>query len=89
MTGSRSRRFIGGISIGYLHTALVTIVGLWLTPYLLRHLDQHDFGLWLLTTQLLFYLGLTDFGIVALLPREIAFATGRARVTLASTCRLL
>ena len=38
----------------------MTIAGLWLTPYLLHHLDQHDFGLWLLTTQMLFYLGLMD-----------------------------
>ena len=47
MTASRTRRFVGGLSVGYLHTAIVTIVGLWLTPYLLRHLDQHDYGLWL------------------------------------------
>ena len=72
MTASRTRRFVGGLSLGFLHTAIVTIVGLWLTPYLLRHLDQHDYGLWLLTLQMLFYLALTDVGIVALLPREIA-----------------
>ena len=47
-TSSRTRRFVGGLSVGYLHTAIVTIVGLWLTPYLLRHLEQHDYGLWLL-----------------------------------------
>ena len=89
VSGSRTRRFVGGLSVGYLHTAIVTIVGLWLTPYLLRHLDQHDYGLWLLTTQILFYLGLTDVGIVALLPREIAFTTGRAGVTLADDLRQL
>ena len=61
---------------------MVTIAGLWLTPYLLHHLDQHDFGLWLLATQMLFYLGLMDVGVVALLPREIAFTTGRAGATL-------
>ncbi len=77
-TASRTRRFVGGLSLGFLNTAVVTIVGLWLTPYLLRHLDQHDYGLWLLTLQMLFYLALTDVGIVALLPREVAFATGRA-----------
>lgn len=81
MTASRTRRFIGGLGVGYLHTAIVTIVALWLTPYLLRHLDEHDYGLWIVTTQMLFYLALTDIGIVALLPREIAFATGRAGAT--------
>ena len=87
MTASRTRRFVGGLSLGYLHTAIVTIVGLWLTPYLLRHLDQHDYGLWLLTAQMLFYLALTDVGIVALLPREVAFTTGRAGETAADGLR--
>ena len=54
------------------------IVGLWLTPFLLRNIGQHDYGLWLVGTQLLTYLTLTDFGVVALLPIETAQATGRA-----------
>ena len=89
MTTSRTRRFVGGLSVGYLHTAIVTLVGLWLTPYLLRQLEQHDYGLWLLTAQILFYLALTDVGIVALLPRQIAFTTGRASETLADDVRRL
>ena len=89
MTASRMRRFVGGLTVGYLHTAIVTMVGLWLTPYLLRHLDQHDYGLWLLTAQVLFYLALTDLGVVALVPREVAFTTGRAAETAADDLRHL
>jgi O-antigen/teichoic acid export membrane protein len=89
MTTSRTRRFVGGLGLGFLHTAIVTLVGLWLTPYLLRRLDQHDYGLWLLTLQMLFYLALTDVGIVALLPREVAFATGRAAEARADNLRRL
>jgi O-antigen/teichoic acid export membrane protein len=81
MTASRMRRFVGGVTVGYLHTVIVTMVGLWLTPYLLRHLDQHDYGLWLLAAQVLFYLALIDLGVVALVPREVAFTTGRATGT--------
>ena len=88
-TSSRTSRFVGGLSVGYLHTAIVTIVGLWLTPYLLRKLDQHDYGLWLLTAQILFYLALTDIGIVALLPREVAYKTGQAGESTADDLRLL
>ena len=80
MTGpsapTRTRRFLGGLSVGYVHTALVAVASLWLTPYLLRHLGQHDYGLWLLASQLLLYLGLMDLGVVALLPREVAYASG-------------
>ena len=73
---TRSRRFLGGLSLGYLHTAVVILVGLWLTPYLLRHLGQHDYGLWLLAAQVVLYLGLMDLGVVALLPRDVAYASG-------------
>jgi O-antigen/teichoic acid export membrane protein len=53
-------------------------VGLWLTPFLLRHLGSHDYGLWLLGAQVLVYLSLMDLGIVQLVPRDVAIAAGRA-----------
>jgi O-antigen/teichoic acid export membrane protein len=74
---SRTRRLLGGISLGYLQAALSMVVALWLTPFLLHHLEEHDYGLWLLAAQMLFYLALTDIGLVALVPRDVAFATGR------------
>ena len=75
---TRSRRFFGGLSLGYSYQAVVMLVGLWLTPFLLKRLGQHDYGLWLVGLQILSYLMLMDFGVVALLPRETAYATGRA-----------
>ena len=75
---SRTKRFIGGLSLGYINMALVTLTGLWLTRFLLKRLGQHDYGLWLVGTQMLNYLMLMDFGVVALLPRETAYALGRA-----------
>lgn len=75
---TRTHRFLGGVSLGYLLLVLATVVGLWLTPFLLRNIGTHDLGLWLITTQILGYLMLLDLGVVALAPRETAFATGRA-----------
>ena len=69
---------MSGLAFAYGNQALVMVVGLWLTPFLLRHLGQHDFGLWLTALQIMTYLALADFGIVALLPRTVAYATGRA-----------
>jgi O-antigen/teichoic acid export membrane protein len=77
---SRTKRFVSGISFGYAGQVLTTLVGLWLTPFLLFRIGQHDYGLWLVGTQLMFYLALLDLGVVALLPRETAFATGRASI---------
>jgi O-antigen/teichoic acid export membrane protein len=74
---SRTRRFLGGVSIGYVSMVLALVVGLWLTPFLLGRIGTHDFGLWLIATQILGYLMLLDLGVVALAPRETAYATGR------------
>lgn len=75
---SRMSRFLGGVSLGYVHLLLVTVVGLWMTPFLLGRVGSHTLGVWLMLQQVLGYLLLTDFGVSALLPREAAFATGRA-----------
>jgi O-antigen/teichoic acid export membrane protein len=75
---SRSKRFFHGVVFGYGNQVLVMVAALWLTPFLLRHLGQHDYGLWLTALQIMTYLALADFGIVALLPRTVAYATGRA-----------
>ena len=75
---TRTHRFLGGVVLGYTHLVLVTVVGLWMTPFLLGRLGQHTLGLWLIAQQLLGYLLLMDIGVTALLPRETAFATGRA-----------
>jgi len=75
---SRTSRFLSGIGFGYASQILTTLVGFGLTPFLLYRVGQHDYGLWLVGTQLMAYLALLDLGIIALLPRETAFATGRA-----------
>jgi O-antigen/teichoic acid export membrane protein len=78
MRDGRLRRFLGGLGLGYVQTAATILVGLWVTPFLLRRLGSNDYGLWLVGTQVLTYLALLDVGIVALVPREIAAAAGRA-----------
>lgn len=75
---SRTQRFLGGVGTGYVSMVLTIVVGLWLTPFFLGRIGTHDYGLWLITTQILGYLMLLDLGVVALAPRETAYATGRA-----------
>jgi O-antigen/teichoic acid export membrane protein len=75
---SRSKRFLGGAIFGYSYQIMAMLSALWLTPFLLHHLGQHDYGLWLTALPILNYLMLADFGIVALLPRTVAYSTGRA-----------
>lgn len=75
---SRTTRLLHGAAFGYANQVLVTLVGIWLTAFLLGRLGQADYGVWLVGTRILGYLLLLDVGVVALLPREVAFATGRA-----------
>src|SRR5437867_4323440 len=82
-TENRTSRFIGGFGLGLLQQILVLVVGLWLTPFFLRRLGQHEYGVWLVITQVTAYLGLMDLGVVGLLPRETAFAVGRGGVAAA------
>ncbi|HEX4773100.1 MAG TPA: hypothetical protein VH351_19860 [Bryobacteraceae bacterium] len=77
---SRTRRFLDGVALTYANQVFVMLVGLWLTPFLLHHLGQHDFGLWLIGLKALSYLSLLDIGVLALLPREVAYAKGRMAV---------
>jgi O-antigen/teichoic acid export membrane protein len=74
---TRTQRFLRGFLSGYVHLAAATIAGLWLTPFFLGHLGQGTYGLWLVGTQIIAYLLLMDLGVVALLPRETAYVTGR------------
>lgn len=75
---SRTRRILGGASIGYVHQAAVILLGIWLTPFLLRRVGQHEYGLWLVAGQLLGYLALLDLGVLAILPREVAALSGQS-----------
>jgi len=75
----RTRRFLGGVGLTLLNQGLVLLVGLWFTRFALGTLGQHEYGLWLVALQIVGYLGLLDLGVVALLPRETAFAAGREK----------
>jgi hypothetical protein len=48
------------LALTYSYQAIITIAGLLLAPLCLSTLGQHDDGLWLVATQLLTYLTLTD-----------------------------
>jgi O-antigen/teichoic acid export membrane protein len=75
----RTRRFLGGMSLTLLNQIIALLVGLWFTRFALGRLGQHEYGLWLVGLQIVAYLGLLDLGVVALLPRETAFAAGREK----------
>jgi O-antigen/teichoic acid export membrane protein len=73
---SRTRSFLFGAFFTYLYQAAVMLVGLWLTPFFIRVLGRHDYGIWLVGLQVLTFLLLADFGIIAVSSRDVARAHG-------------
>jgi O-antigen/teichoic acid export membrane protein len=73
---SRTRQFIRGVGTNYINQAVVMLVGLWMTRFLLETLGSYTYGLWYQIPQILAYLALVDAGVGGLLPREVAHATG-------------
>jgi O-antigen/teichoic acid export membrane protein len=67
---------------------LSTVVGLWFTPFILRHVGPRDFGLWSVGLPVITYVGLIDFGVIAILQRDVAFALGEAEGDIARAVAL-
>jgi O-antigen/teichoic acid export membrane protein len=73
---SRTGRILKAVAIGYGFQLVVAATGLALTPFLLSRLGTDEFGSWLVIGQVLGLLGLLDLGVTAVLPREVARASG-------------
>src|ERR1700694_410009 len=77
LTPGRTRRFVDAVKVGYVSQAVLMVGGLYLTPLILSRIGQHDYGLWLVGLQITTYLLVLDLGVVALLPRDVAYASHR------------
>lgn len=75
---SRTVRATIAAAFTYGQAATRVITGLWLIPFILRHLGARTYGLWLASGELLAYAAMTDFGVVLTLPWLIAEADGQA-----------
>lgn len=76
---SRTNRYLKGLAGNYISQGIILLAGLWLTRFLLSRLGQDEYGRWLVVLQVLTTLELTDLGVMAVLPREVAFRTGDAQ----------
>jgi len=74
---SRTTRFLKGFGLGYVNILVMTVAGFFLTRFFLHHLGQTDYGYWLIASQLLSFAMFLDLGVATILPREIAYITGR------------
>jgi O-antigen/teichoic acid export membrane protein len=78
LSGTRTSRIAGGVALSLVHKVVAVLVGLWVTRFLLERLGEAPYGLWLVALQLAAWLSLADLGVVGILPRQAAFASGRS-----------
>lgn len=62
---SRTRRFVAGVSTGYLVSFVGIIVSLAITPLTLRYLNAEEYGIFTLASNVINFLALIDFGIAS------------------------
>ena len=67
-------QFLKNSISGYLSSATTIVIGLLLTPLLVRQLGQQAYGLWVLVTSLAIYLTLLDLGVADAVTRYVARA---------------
>ena len=68
----RLKNYVAGIGTGSFRMLLQVVVGLWLTPFILRYLDRQEFAIFSLTLEVLTWLTLLDIGITAGLRTQAA-----------------
>lgn len=73
----RSQKFLSGAFFAYLYQGGMMAAGIFLTPFYLRVLGAHDYGIWLVGLQVLNFLLLCDLGVIAVMPRDVGQAHGR------------
>lgn len=77
---SRTQNYLAGLVTGYTVTFAGILVGLWLTPFVLRHLDREAYGIFALGSDVIGWLALLDIGISAGLNVHLARRVGTANV---------
>jgi O-antigen/teichoic acid export membrane protein len=72
VTRPRFTQLVRNIFSNWLGFAVATIVAFFLSPFVVRHLGDSGYGVWVLTMSLTGYLGLLDLGVRGAVTRYVA-----------------
>jgi O-antigen/teichoic acid export membrane protein len=84
LTVSRTRNYLLGLATGYTVRIVTIVVGLWLTPFVLRYLARDEYAIFALSSDVIMWLGLLDIGISAGLNVHLAQKSGKIDIELVS-----
>jgi O-antigen/teichoic acid export membrane protein len=76
-TRSRAQAYLAGISTGSARMLIQVLVGVFLTPFILKFLDREQYAIFGLTLELLTWLTLLDIGVAAGLKMQAARLSGK------------
>ncbi|SFS16779.1 Membrane protein involved in the export of O-antigen and teichoic acid [Granulicella pectinivorans] len=71
------RRFTGGVVIGWVSTFLSIAIGLFMSPFLIHHLGEAGYGVWVLVQSTVSYMYFMDLGLRTTVVRFTAKAQAR------------
>jgi O-antigen/teichoic acid export membrane protein len=75
---SRTANYILGLSTGYAVSIASLVVGLWMTPYVLRFLSRQQYGVFALASSVIGWFQLLDFGMSTSLRLHLSQLAGKA-----------
>jgi O-antigen/teichoic acid export membrane protein len=65
-------QIIRNVLVNWTAFVVVLLTGFWMAPFLIKHLGESVYGVWILTGSLVGYLGLLDFGVTQSTVKYIA-----------------
>ncbi|HUQ72732.1 MAG TPA: hypothetical protein VM165_24610, partial [Planctomycetaceae bacterium] len=74
---SRSVNALTAMAFGYVRYAIAIVSGFFVLPMVLAHVDGATYSQWLVTIEILSYLGFVELGLGTLLPWLVAECDGR------------
>lgn len=67
MTTNKSINYFKAIASSYATTIIITLIGFILTPFILKYVTREEYGFFLISTDILTWIGLMDLGLNAVL----------------------
>src|SRR5947207_5423551 len=74
---SRARRIAQNVLSNWLALAITTMVGFFLSPFVVHHLGNLAYGVWVLIASLVSYMNLLDLGLRGAVTRFVSKGTAQ------------
>jgi len=74
------KRIVTGSALSVFTLMANIVIAIWMMPFIIHNLGNHDYGLWVLVASFIGYYGLLDFGMSTAATRFLSRADGRGDI---------